>query len=239
MVLSETFGQSIRPQDAAAMSQDPENKLLARGPHVRLSAEELRDQALAVCGLLNPRLGGPSARPYVPEHFYQESGLQQTYKMDTGENVYRRSLYTFWRRTLPPPDLAAFDAPSREFCVVRREQTTSPAQALMLLNNTQYVEAQRVLAEQLMSEHPDDNQALCGAAFQRFTSRLPSEAETRVMVHLLEVELEFFQKNPAEASALLHGNGQAPVKQNLPPEQVAATTLLVRALMSHDESLHR
>lgn len=239
MVLSETFGQSARPQDAGTMSLDPENKLLARGPHVRLSAEELRDQALAACGLLNPKVGGPSARPYVPEHFYQEAGLQQTYKVDTGADVYRRSLYTFWRRTLPPPDLAAFDAPSREFCVVRREQTTSPAQALMLLNHTQYVEAQRVLAEKLVTAHPSDNHARCVEAFQRFTSRPPSEAETKVMTHLLETELEFFQKNPAEASALLHGNGQAPVKQNLPPEQVAATTLLVRALMSHDESLHR
>ncbi|RBP37765.1 cytochrome c [Roseimicrobium gellanilyticum] len=239
MVLSETFGQSIRPENAATLSQDPENKLLARGPHVRLTAEELRDQALATCGLLNPKIGGPSARPYVPEHFYQESGLQQSYKTDTGGNLYRRSLYTFWRRTLPPPDLAAFDAPSREFCVVRREQTTSPAQALMLLNNTQYVEAQRVLAERLVNEHRDDSQARCVEAFRLFTSREPTGAETTAMMHLLEVELEFFHANPTEASTLLHSNGQAPVKQNLPPDEVAATTLLVRALMSHDESLHR
>jgi hypothetical protein len=238
MALSETFAQSTIPADPATKESDLENRLLARGPQLRLSAEELRDEALTACGLLNPAVGGPSARPYAPEHFYQEAGLQQNYKMDTGANLYRRSLYTFWRRTLPPPDLAAFNAPSREFCVVRREKTTSPAQALMLLNHTQYVEAQRVLAEHLLREHTSVRER-CSHAFVALTTRQPTEAELHVMERLVEVELEFFQRNPAEAAALIHANGQMPPDPSLSPVEVAATTMLVRALMSHDETLHR
>ena len=238
MALSETFAQSTVPADPATLESDRENRLLARGPAVRLTAEELRDQALAACGLLNPKVGGPSARPYVPVHFYQESGLQQNYVIGTGEDLYRRSMYTFWRRTLPPPDLAAFDAPSREFCVVRREHTTSPAQALMLLNHTQYVEAQRVLAERLIRQH-GDAATRCRQTFELFTSRLPTEKEQQALQHLLGAQREYFAHHPAEAGQLLSANGSTPPDASLPPAEVAGTTMLVRAVMSHDESLHR
>ncbi len=237
MALSETFAQDTLPADAATLAADPENRLLARGPFLRLSAEEVRDQALAASGLLVPTLGGPSTHPYVPDRFYQDSGLQQRYGVDTGEGLYRRSLYTFWRRTLPPPDLASFDAPSREYCVVKRELTTSPAQALMMLNHTQYVESQRVLAERLLRAQSDPK-ARCGEAFRLFTSRLPAPPEEAAMLRLLDTQRQFFQEHPDEAGALLT-NGVSTPDRGLPPVEVAATTLLVRALMSHDESLHR
>jgi hypothetical protein len=116
------------------MARDPDNQLLARGPQRRLVAESIRDSALAASGLLNPAIGGPSVKPYQPAGLWEQSGTGKTYKQDTGGNLYRRSLYTFWRRTSPPPSMITFDAMSREVCTAKREVTTTPLQSLVLLN---------------------------------------------------------------------------------------------------------
>ena len=131
----------------ALVARDPDNQLLARGPKRRLPAEKIRDSALAASGLLIATIGGPSVKPYQPAGLWEQSGTGKTYTQDTGDELYRRSLYTFWRRTSPPPSMITFDAMSREVCTAKREVTTTPLQALVLLNDPQFVEAARVLAE--------------------------------------------------------------------------------------------
>ncbi|HEX3314820.1 MAG TPA: DUF1553 domain-containing protein, partial [Gemmataceae bacterium] len=150
IVLSATYRQASRPRDLATLSHDPDNHLLARGPRGRLPAEMIRDNALAISGLLVRKIGGPSVFPYQPAGLWEESGTNQSYHQSKGDGLYRRSMYTFWRRTSPPPAMLTLDAPSREWCLARRERTSTPAQALVLLNDPQFVEAARVLAEKLM-----------------------------------------------------------------------------------------
>ena len=148
------------------MENDPENRLLARGPRQRLSAEMIRDQALAASGLLVERIGGPSVRPYQPPGLWQDLN-GQTYKPDSGPGLYRRSLYTFWKRTVAPPAMVAFDASTREACTVRETRTNTPLQALNLLNDVTYVEASRKLAERVLSDELPPSAASSGpsAAF--------------------------------------------------------------------------
>ncbi|HEY2574042.1 MAG TPA: DUF1553 domain-containing protein, partial [Verrucomicrobiaceae bacterium] len=238
IALSGTFGQSCAAADQSALKKDPDNRYLSRGPRTRLSAEEMRDQALAMSGLLSPTVGGPSVRPYLPNDLYRQSGLQQRYIEDSGEGLYRRSMYSFWRRTLPPPDLAVFDAPSREFCVVKREKTNTPLQALTLMNDTQFVEAQRVLAEQETAQKPADDAARCAQIFRTLTSRRPTAEETSVLTGMLRREREYFTAHPQEAAALLTV-GQHPPARSLPPAEIAATAMVTRAVMSHDECVNR
>lgn len=238
IALSNTFAQSVQPSDPQSVAVDPDNKYLSRGPLVRLSAEAIRDQALACENLLSKTIGGPSAHPYFPANLYHDSGLQQRYDQDKGEGLYRRSVYSFWRRTLPPPELAAFDAPSREVCTLKREKTNTPLQALILLNSEQFVEAQRVIAERLLKQFPADVSARCATAFRLLTSRMPTEKETGIMVKMLASQRDHFQKNPKEATDL-RANGEHPPDAALDPVEAAATAMLVRALMSHAESINR
>ena len=137
------------------MARDPDNLLLARGPKTRLLAEQIRDSALAASGLLNRTIGGPSVKPYQPAGLWEQSGTGKTYTQDKGLKLYRRSLYTFWRRTSPPPSMLTFDAMSREVCTAKRDVTATPLQALVLLNDPQFVEAARVLAERLLKRFPN------------------------------------------------------------------------------------
>ena len=132
----------------------PDNLLLARGPKMRLLAEEIRDSALAASGLLNRTIGGASVKPYQPAGLWEQSGTGKSYVQDHGLKLYRRSLYTFWRRTSPPPSMITFDAVTREVCTAKREVTATPLQSLVLLNDPQFVEAGRVLAERLMKQYP-------------------------------------------------------------------------------------
>ena len=155
IVSSETFRQSSHASPEHAR-RDPDNELLARGPKTRLMAEEIRDSALAASGLLNRTIGGPSVKPYQPAGLWEEAGTGKTYQQDTGDALYRRSLYTFWRRTSPPPSMLTFDAMSREVCTARRDVTATPLQSLVLLNDPQFVEAARVLAEHELKRFPDD-----------------------------------------------------------------------------------
>ena len=156
IVTSETFQQSS-PAPRELILRDPDNLLLARGPKTRLMAEEIRDSALAASGLLNRTIGGPSVKPYQPAGLWEQSGTGKTYIQDQGLKLYRRSLYTFWRRTSPPPSMLTFDGVSREVCTARRDVTATPLQALVLLNDPQFVEAARVLAERLLTKFPTTN----------------------------------------------------------------------------------
>ncbi len=163
IVTSATFQQSSQaPRRLAA--RDPDNLLLARGPKTRLLAEQIRDSALAASGLLTRTIGGPSVKPYQPAGLWEQAGTGKTYTQDSGDKLYRRSLYTFWRRTSPPPSMVTFDAMSREVCTAKREVTTTPLQSLVLLNDPQFVEAARVLAQRLL------RRSLPGRAARRATA---------------------------------------------------------------------
>ncbi len=233
VVMSATYRQSSHA-DAELLAKDPDNHLLARGPQHRLRAEEIRDNALAVSGLLTSRLGGPSVRPYQPAGVWEEAGTGKHYAQDKGESLYRRSLYTFWRRTAPPPSMRIFDAPSREVCTARRETTTTPLQALVLLNDPQFVEAGRVLAEQLLRTCGGDVEACVSRGFREATGRQPTAAELAVLSRLYHEQLQIFESDPAAAQSYLN-TGEHPRDASLPVPQLAATAVVASALMNLDE----
>ena len=237
IALSSTYRQSSLPRDNAMWERDPQNEMLARGPRHRLDAEQIRDMALAVSGLLAPTVGGPPVKPYLPESLYEDSGIQARYDQDHGDKLWRRSLYTFRKRTMPAPDMLVFDSPTREFCRVRRESTNTPLQALTLLNDPQFVEACRVMAENLLRAHPHDEQAQITDSFRLWTSRMPSNEEIAVLRKLKGDELAWFTAHPQEAEAMLSKNGQVPVDTRLPAAEVAALTEVQRALLGDDEAL--
>jgi hypothetical protein len=233
IVMSATYRQSSQASQEL-LAQDPDNQLLARGPKHRLRAEEIRDNALAVSGLLSTRIGGLSARPYQPEGLWEQSGTASHYVQDKGEGLYRRSLYTFWKRIVPPPNMVIFDAPSREMCTARRETTTTPLQALVLLDDPQFVEAARVMAEQLVRQYGQDLSACITGGFRLTTGRLPKPTEQTILQHLYEQQLKHFEADPAAADQYLK-IGEQPLDKTLPPQQVAATAVLASALMNLDE----
>lgn len=232
IVLSSTYRQASTPRDPALLERDPENVFLARGPRRRLPAEMIRDNALAISGLLQRKIGGPSVFPYQPAGLWEESGTNQVYRQSKGEDLYRRSMYSFWRRTSPPPAMTTFDAPSREWCLARREKTASPLQALILLNDVQHVEAARVLAEKLFAE-PDLPTRLT-KAFRLATSRRPSVKELDVLSRMYMEQLDRFQKQPEQAEAFLRV-GESPVAGGIPRVEHAALTVVVQAVMNLEE----
>jgi len=237
LVLSSTYRQDSRPRDAEWLAADPDNMHLARGPRQRLPAEQVRDLALAASGLLVPTVGGPSVKPYQPAGLWEDSGTQHEYVQGKGPDLRRRSLYTFWRRTLPPPSMTVFDAPSREFCKARRENTTTPLQSLVLMNDPQFIEASRVLAARLVAEHPASPEARLTEACRLLTSQTLTPAETAAVSRYYQRELEKFTADPVAAAILLTANGEAPPPDpSLPPAEVAATTLVVRLLFNFGET---
>ncbi len=233
ILTSATFQQSSRA-DAETVRRDPDNRLLARGPKGRLTAEQIRDGALAASGLLTRTLGGPSVKPYQPAGLWEQSGTGKTYTEDTGDKLYRRSLYTFWRRTSPPPSMATFDAPTREVCTARREVTLTPLQSLVLLNDPQFVEASRVLAERLLTRHPDDAGARHRDAFRALTGRAPDEVEAAILARHFTEQRAHFATRPDDATRLL-GVGASPWNQALPAVDLAAMTAVVSLIMNVDE----
>lgn len=235
IVLSSTYRQSSIPVNPALLRDDPDNRLLARGPRVRLTAEQLRDNALAVSGLLNPTMGGPAVKPYQPAGLWEDSGTQHDYVPSTGPDLFRRSCYTFWRRTLPPPAMTVFDAPTREFCKARREKSATPLQALVLFNDPQFIEPARVLAEKLVREFPSDDIGRVRSAYRRLTGKAPSPQAEQILVKLLQDERNCFRSAPQDADALRSRNGQAPADTALDSVEVASTTMLTRALLGYDE----
>jgi len=233
IVNSATYRQSSKaPRELR--ERDPENTLLARGPKHRLQAEVIRDSALAASGLLVPQIGGPSVMPYQPAGLWEQSGTGKTYTQDHGDKLYRRSLYTFWRRTAPPPSMLTFDAVTREVCTANRETTATPLQALVLLNDPQFIEAARVLGQKLLQRHPGDEGARVRDAFRSLTGRVPDEMETAALRRLLAEQRDFYAKDPGAAKQIL-ALGESKWDETLPPAELAATTMLVSAVMNHDE----
>jgi hypothetical protein len=223
---------SIAP--AETLAADPENKWLARGPRHRLAAEQIRDSALAAAGLLSGRVGGASARPYQPAGLWEEAGTGKSYTPDKGEGLYRRSLYTFWRRTAPPPTMLTFDATSREVCTAKRESTATPLQSLVLLNDPQYVEAARVLAERVLAQKLPEGPARIEAIVVAVLGRQPTSREQQILGALGEEQRTWFREHPAEAIQLL-SVGEQPRGETWPADELAALTVVAATCLNHDE----
>jgi hypothetical protein len=216
---------------------DPENRLLARGPRFRLSAQLVRDQALAAAGLLSERLGGPSVKPYQPEGLWQEIATDTNYDQDHGPDLYRRSLYTYWKRTVANPTLMTFDASARETCTVRRPRTNTPLQALAVLNDVTFVEAARVLAQNTLRQEKSAEDRLL-EMFRRVTARPPNDAESAV----LAASLRRFQQrfaDDAEAAQRFISVGEFPRDESLDITELAAYTAVANLILNLDEALTR
>ncbi|MEJ7709067.1 MAG: DUF1553 domain-containing protein [Pyrinomonadaceae bacterium] len=188
--------------------KDPENRLLARGPRFRLPAEMVRDNALAIGGLLNDKIGGPSVAPYQPEGLWEELAFgdgfsAQSYVQSKGPDLYRRSMYTFWKRTSPPAALGTFDAPDREKCTARRTLTNTPLQALVLLNDPTYIEAARALAQRALHDGGPNASTRLAYAFRLATARQPSPQEARILRDLLLQQTAHYRRDKTAAAALL------------------------------------
>ena len=233
IVTSATFRQSSRATPEA-LAKDPDNQLLSRGPTTRMSAEEVRDSALAASGLLTRMVGGPSVKPYQPAGLWEQSGTGKTYTQDHGAELYRRSLYTFWRRTSPPPSMLTFDAMSREVCTAKREVTTTPLQALVLLNDPQFVEAARVLATRLLRTYPHDGAARNRDAFRALIGRAPDTAEAAILRDCSAEQRALFAASSANARRFV-SIGESSTDRVLPAADSAAMTTVVSAIMNFDE----
>lgn len=246
IVTSSTYRQSSRVQPEVA-AVDPLGRLLAHFPRQRLSAEQIRDQALFVAGLLVEQVGGPSVKPYQPEGLWQEVAMPQsntrTYVQDKGAPLWRRSLYTYWKRAAPPPSMLALDAPTREYCATRRMATNTPLQALVLWNDPQFVEAARALAARTLHARPEGTQgtragdaALLGAMFERATGSPPSPALTADLAEALDAYRRRYEAAPDDARALL-SVGESPLPADLSPTELAAWTLVANAVLASDSAI--
>ena len=230
-VMSATYRQSSAVNETS-LERDPENLWLSRAASFRWPAEMLRDNALATSGLLINRIGGAPARPYEVEVSFKPT------KRDKGDGLYRRSVYTFWKRTGPAPVMMTLDAAKRDVCRVKRERTSSPLAALVMLNGPQFVEAARLLAARSLTVHSQDATAALIEIFRRLTSRIPDAKELRVLSRLYDSQYQHFQENPADAASYLK-TGDKKHNDKLPPQQLAALTVVANALLNFDECLTR
>lgn len=242
MMLSATYQQSARVS-GELLEQDPDNRWLARAPRRRLKAEMIRDQALKISGLLNEEVGGPSVKPYQPAGLWEETtggggGSTARYIQDTGSKLYRRSLYTFWKRTVPPPAMMAFDAPSRDLCAVKRQQTNTPLQALVLLNDPQVVEAARMLAHKAADHAGAEVRERIAYIFRLATSRAPGEKELDILARYFEEERQRFAEQPEQAEQYLKV-GEYTLQTQMPDAELAAYALLANAILNLDEAITR
>jgi hypothetical protein len=237
IVMSNTYRQSSARQkgEGGRRDVDPDNRLLARGPRGRLSAEMIRDQALFVGGLLTEKLGGPSVRPYQPEGLLKAIATDTDYVQDHGPDLYRRSLYTYWKRTVAPPMMTNFDAAGREACEVRQSRTNTPLQALNLLNDVTFVEASRALAQNTLATPGNDQQHL-DHAFERVLSRTPADRERTILLAGLAHHRARFTKDKEAAAALIQ-TGEWPVAEDLPPVELAAWTTICSTILNLDEAV--
>jgi hypothetical protein len=226
IMLSATYRQRSMA-DARTMADDPQNVWLARGPRHRLPAEMIRDGALAACGLLVEKTGGPPVKTYdMPDSFKPEDA-------DTGERLYRRSLYTFWRRTGPAPVLESFDVPKRVVCVAKRDATNTPLHAFVLMNGPQFVEAARVLAERLLAEYDGQADRVLDRAFYLLTSRQPDDEERQVMARMHAGQLDWYRSHPDDATRFV-AVGDTKPKESLAAVDVAAAAGVINALLNYD-----
>jgi hypothetical protein len=223
------------------LERDPENRLLARGPRFRLPAEMIRDNALSIAGLLHEQIGGPSVFPYQPKGLWEETAYgdvysAQTYSPGAGPDLYRRSMYSFWKRTSPPPSLNTFDAPDREKCTGRRARTNTPLQALALLNDPTYVEASRALAQRMIVEAGRDPAARINFAFRLAIARKPTAKERQVLRGLAEREVAGYRRDTEAAQRLLHV-GESKFDNKLDVGELAAWTTVASVILNLDETI--
>ena len=235
IVTSSTYRQSSR-LTPALLQRDPENRLLGRGPRFRLPATTIRDQALAASGLLAAKVGGPSVRPYQPEGLVKELTGTEDYKQDHGANLYRRSLYTFWKRTVAPPAMVTFDAAGRETCVVRETRTNTPLQALTLMNDIAFVEAARNLAQRVLVEAGATPEERLALAFRLVLARRPGAAEMRVLREGLEQHLADYRKD-RDAARKLISQGESRPDGKLDAAELAAYTTVAGLILNLDEAI--
>ena len=236
LVMSATYRQSHHV-DQEKLRLDPQNRLLSRGPRVRLQAEMVRDQALAVAGLLVEKLGGPSVRPYQPAGLWEEVEKRGTYQRSPGTGLYRRSLYTAIRRTVPAPEMGLFDMPSREVCTIRRSRTNTPLQALALMNDVTYVEAARKFAERIVAQDTTP-EARIAWAFREVTQRHPQSAELEVLHAGYLRRVAVYRKRPDQAAAILK-QGESPSPTDLDKVELAAMATVASVLLNLDEAINK
>ena len=239
IMLSSTYRQAALTTEDK-LKVDPENRLLSRGPRFRMDGELVRDYALAASGLLNEEIGGPSVKPYQPDGVWETVAMlgsnTRFYKHDSGEKLYRRSMYTFWKRSAPPASMDIFNAPTREACTVRRERTNTPLQALVTMNDVQFVEAARILAERALAVHGVDGQVdlVSGVLLAR-----PLEDRERTIVKReLKDFLSYYDSHPADAKKLIAMGERKPAAK-LAPAELAAMTMVVNQMMNLDEVLNK
>ncbi|MCA9117181.1 MAG: DUF1553 domain-containing protein, partial [Planctomycetaceae bacterium] len=241
IVTSATYRQTARVLPVH-LEKDPQNRLLARGPRFRLDAEMIRDQALALSGLLVRDVGGPSVKPYQPDGLWKAVGYTNSntavFKRDSGSSLYRRSLYTFWKRTAPPPSMSTFDAPSREACSVRRSRTNTPLQALLLMNDVQFVEAARTMAERILREGGETSADRLRFAFRIATARLPDAEEQATLEQVFAAHLAHYRSQP-EAAAELLKVGESTVEMADRAAELAAWTMISSLILNLDETVTR
>ena len=240
IVTSSTYRQTSKVS-RELYERDPANRLLARGPRFRLQAELIRDNALAVAGLLSDRIGGPSVSPYQPAGLWDDVAVGAdyegtVYKQDKGEGLYRRSMYTFWKRTCPPPGLNTFDAPEREVCTARRSRTNTPLQALVLMNDPTYLEAARKLAERTMQEGGPSLESKVTFAFQLTMSRKPTPMEVEVLLKTYQQRLARYRQDPNGAQSLI-AVGESTRNETIDRAELAAWTSVMSLILNLDEAI--
>jgi hypothetical protein len=239
LVSSAAYRQSAEATPGK-LEKDPQNRLLSRGPRFRLDAETIRDSALAAAGLLVPAIGGPSVKPYQPEGVWEAVAMDSSdtrfYKQDHGESLYRRSLYTFWKRSAPPASMEIFNAPTRETCTVRRERTNTPLQALVVMNDPQFVEAARALAARAMASPGIDTRL--NDISRRLLSRRLEPRELDILKSSYRDFLRYYDSNPAEARKLI-AVGESKPPENLNVSELASMTMVASQLLNLDEALNK
>jgi hypothetical protein len=235
IVMSATYRQGSKTTPEM-QQRDPENRLLARGPRVRLSAEMVRDQALEISGLMVDKIGGPSVKPYQPAGLWKDLSGGADYKPDTGEGLHRRSLYTYWKRTAPPPMMMNFDAAGREACVVRELRTNTPLQSLNLMNDVTYLEAARKMAERMIREGGSTPAQRIAYGFQLATAREPDRRESDILQSSFNYYRDSFQSDPKTASKYL-AQGEAPRDGSMDERELAAYATLANMLLNLDATI--
>ena len=241
IAMSATYQQSAKVSEEL-LKRDPENQLYARAPRLRLKAEMIRDQVLQISGLLNPQVGGRSVKPYQPQGIWAETtggggGSTAKYIPSTGKDLYRRSLYTFWKRTVPPPSMMTLDAASRDLCTVKRQETNTPLQALVLLNDPQIIEASRAIAVRAVSTVESTEERI-KYIFKLATSRLPTDDEVVSLTEYFSEEKTNFDSNPEKAAAYL-AIGEFSIENIENKSELAAFALTANAILNLDESINR
>jgi hypothetical protein len=234
IVMSAAYRQSskVRPE---VLEHDPDNRLLSRGPRFRLPAEVIRDQALYTAGLLVEKLGGPSVKPYQPDGLWNELAMQDMYYIQSkGPDLYRRSLYTFWKRTIAPPMMMNFDSAQRESCVVRENRTDTPLQALNLMNDVTFLEAARFIGQRMMKEGGRNQDDRLRYGFRLSLGRGPSEAELRILRDNLRFHLDHFAGKKEEIDAFL-GQGDSRPDPSLDSRELAAYASVASVFLNMDE----